>query len=163
MAKYDLKKKVRLGILGGTFDPAHKGHLKISKVAKKLFKLDKIVWAITEKNPFKSKSFYSLKKRVQIAKSLTKKTKYVTVGFYEKKIKSNKTIKLIKFFKKNRSNEIFFIMGADNLINFHKWNNWSKIGKNTADLQIFSKSLKLLKLSTRMLTEFCQNLLDSKL
>ena len=129
MAKYDLKKKVRLGILGGTFDPAHKGHLKISKVAKKLFKLDKIVWAITEKNPFKSKSFYSLKKRVQIAKSLTKKTKYVTVGFYEKKIKSNKTIKLIKFFKKNRSNEIFFIMGADNLINFHKWHRWESISK----------------------------------
>ena len=129
MAKYDLKKKVRLGILGGTFDPAHKGHLKISKVAKKLFKLDKIVWAITEKNPFKSKSFYSLKKRVQIAKSLTKKTKYVTVGFYEKKIKSNKTIKLIKFFKKNRSNEIFFIMGADNLIRFHKWYKWKLISQ----------------------------------
>ena len=108
-------------------------------IAKKLFKLDKIVWAITEKNPFKSKSFYSLKKRVQIAKSLTKKTKYVNVGFYEKKIKSNKTIKLIKFFKKNRSNEIFFIMGADNLINFHKWNNWSKIGK-LAKILVFDRS-----------------------
>jgi len=139
MAKYDLKKKVRLGILGGTFDPAHKGHLKISRVAKKLFKLDKIVWAITEKNPFKNKSFYNLKKRVQIAKSLTKKTKYVSVGFYEKKIKSNKTIKLINFFKKNPRNKIFLIIGADNLINFHKWNSWSKIGV-LAKILVFDRS-----------------------
>ena len=139
MAKYDRKKKVRLGILGGTFDPAHKGHLKISGVAKKLFKLDKVVWAITEKNPFKSKSFYSLNKRIHFAKSLTKKTKYVTVGFYEKKIKSNKTIKLINFFKKNPHNKIFFIIGADNLINFHKWNNWFKIGM-LAKILVFDRS-----------------------
>ena len=63
----------------------------------------------------------------------------MTVGFYEKKIKSNKTIKLIKFFKKNPSYEIFFIMGADNLINFHKWNNWSKIGK-LAKILVFDRS-----------------------
>ena len=139
MVKYDPKKKVRLGILGGTFDPAHQGHLKISRVAKKLFKLDKVVWAITKKNPFKSKSFYSLNKRIHIAKNLTKKTRYVTVGFYEKKIKSNKTIKLINFFKKNPHNEIFFIIGADNLINFHKWNNWSKIGM-LAKILVFDRS-----------------------
>ena len=128
MVKYDLKKKVRLGILGGTFDPAHQGHLKISSVAKKLFKLDKVIWAITKKNPFKKKSFYSLNKRLKIAKILTKKKGYITVGFYEKKIRSNKTIKLINLFKKNSHNEIFFIIGADNLINFHKWNSWYKIG-----------------------------------
>ena len=45
--------KKKIGILGGTFDPAHKGHLSISKEAKKRFDIDKIIWAITKKNTFK--------------------------------------------------------------------------------------------------------------
>ena len=47
----NLKKKI--GILGGSFDPAHKGHLAISKEAKKRLNLEQIVWAITNKNPLK--------------------------------------------------------------------------------------------------------------
>ena len=46
-------RKIKIGILGGSFDPAHKGHLAISKEAAKRFKLKNIIWAITEKNPFK--------------------------------------------------------------------------------------------------------------
>ena len=46
--------------MGGTFDPAHLGHIKISKEAKKKFKLEKVYWAVTNKNPFKSKSKKSL-------------------------------------------------------------------------------------------------------
>ena len=41
----------KIGVLGGSFDPAHKGHLAISKEAKKILKLKKVIWAITEKNP----------------------------------------------------------------------------------------------------------------
>ena len=51
----NLSLKTKIGILGGSFDPAHKGHLKISKVAAKKYKLTKIIWAITQKNPFKKK------------------------------------------------------------------------------------------------------------
>ena len=51
--------KKKNGILGGTFDPAHKGHLSISKEAKKRFDIDKIIWAVTKKNPFKEKSSLS--------------------------------------------------------------------------------------------------------
>ena len=49
--------------------------------------------------------------------------------FYENIIKSNKTINLINHLTKNKKNEIYFLMGADNLINFHKWYKWRKISQ----------------------------------
>jgi nicotinate-nucleotide adenylyltransferase len=122
-------KKIKIGILGGTFDPAHRGHLTISKLAKKEFSLDYVIWAITKKNPFKSKSSLSLEKRIKIAKKITQSSKFIKIKFYEDTIKSNKTIDLINHIKKNISLEINFIMGADNLINFHKWHKWKTISQ----------------------------------
>ena len=64
------KKKLKIGLLGGTFNPAHKGHLKISKEAKKRFQLNYVIWAITKKNPFKKKTSLSLKKELNMQKQL---------------------------------------------------------------------------------------------
>ena len=121
--------KTKIGILGGTFDPAHKGHLEISKRAKKGFRLKNIVWAITKQNPFKNQSKSNLRSRMQFAKKVIGKHNYIKVKFYEEKIKSNKTIDLIKHLTQQKQNEIYFIMGADNLINFHKWYKWKSIIK----------------------------------
>ena len=144
--KINYKKKI--GILGGSFDPAHKGHVKISVEAKKKFKINKIIWAITKKNPFKSKSYFELKKRITFAKKIAKKYSFISVKYYEDKIKSNKTINLINYIKKNNNRpEIFFLMGADNLISFHKWYKW-KIISSKCSILVFdrtnykSKSLK---------------------
>ena len=122
-------KKDKIGILGGSFDPAHKGHLAISKEALKRLKLKKIIWAITKKNPFKKISNISLLNRIKHCKKIINKTNLIKVKFYEDIIKSNKTINLINFFTKNKKNEVYFIMGADNLINFHKWHKWKMISK----------------------------------
>ena len=123
-------KKNKIGILGGTFDPAHKGHIQISKEAKKKFNLNKVFWIITKKNPFKKKSFLSLKERIQYAKKLNINNKFIKIYFFEDKIKSNKTIDLIKYLRKRyKKTEFFFIMGADNLINFHKWKKWREIAE----------------------------------
>ena len=154
--KNNCKKKI--GILGGSFDPAHKGHLKISIEARKKFKIDKIIWAVTKKNPFKSKSQFNLKKRISLSKRITKKYNFISIKFYEDKIKSNKTIDLVNYLKKkyNRS-EMFFLMGADNLISFHKWHKWKTISSK-CNILVFdrtkykSKSLKSMafrKLNTK--------------
>ena len=133
-------KKNKIGILGGTFDPAHIGHIKISKEAKKKFHLNKIFWVITKKNPFKKKSFFSLKKRINYAKKLNINNKFIKIYFFEDKIKSNKTIDLMKFLKNRyKKTEFFFIMGADNLINFHKWKKWNKIAE-ISKILVFDRS-----------------------
>ena len=119
----------KIGILGGSFDPAHKGHIAISKEAKKIFKLKKVIWAITKKNPLKRKSSLTIIERIRVCKKFTKSYSFIEVKFFEKIIRSNKTIDLIKYLKKNSKLEIYFLMGADNLINFHKWHKWKIISQ----------------------------------
>ena len=150
MVQVKSENKKKIGILGGTFDPAHKGHIKISKEAKKRFGIEKIIWAITKKNPYKNKSSLSLKERIKYAKEINLKNKFIKVNFYENIIKSNRTIDLIKYIKrKNKNAEIYFIMGADNLINFHKWKK-SKLISSICNILVFdrngykAKSLKSL-------------------
>ena len=121
--------KKKIGILGGSFDPAHKGHLAISKEAKKRLNLSHIIWAITKKNPFKKQSKTCLADRINYCKKIIGKNKFIKVRFYENRIKSNKTIDLINFLAQNKKDEIYFLMGADNLVHFHKWHKWKLISK----------------------------------
>ena len=95
--------KTKIGILGGSFDPAHKGHLAISKEAKKRFELKNIIWAITKKNPFKNQSKTSVTERIKLCKKIIGNNSFIKVRFYENKINSNKTIDLINHLKKNKT------------------------------------------------------------
>ena len=134
MAKLEAKskiKKIKIGILGGSFDPAHKGHLAISKEALKKFNLKSVIWAITIQNPFKEKSIKNLKKRITDCKKIISTNKLIKVKFFEDIINSNKTIDLINHLSKNKKYDLYFLMGADNLITFHKWHKWKQILKKS--------------------------------
>ena len=134
----EIQKKY-VGLLGGSFDPAHKGHLGISKIAIKELELKKIYWVITKKNPFKNKTFYSLNERIKYAKKVVKGQKKIKTIYLDNIIKSSRIIDVIDYFlKKKKIKNIFFIIGSDNLIQFHRWKSWKKIVK-LAKLIVFSR------------------------
>ena len=131
--------KKYIGLLGGSFDPAHKGHLGISKIAINKLKLKKIYWVITKKNPFKNKTFYSLKERIKYAKKISRTQKKIQTVYLDNIIKSSRVIDVVNYFiKKKNIKNIYFIIGSDNLIRFHKWKSWKKIAK-LVKLIVFSR------------------------
>ena len=100
------------GVFGGSFDPVHKGHLKISKIAIKKLKLDKILWLVTKKNPFKNQSFYSLTERVKNAKKMVKNEKKIKVISLDKIINTSRSINVINYLvNKKKLKNIYFIIG----------------------------------------------------
>ena len=148
MQKLSKKNHAKIGILGGTFDPPHKGHLYISKIALKKLKLNKLIWIVTKKNPLKKKPYLSTKMRMNLSKKMTEKEKKIFVKYYDDKVQSINTFNLLNYIKKkNQKTKLFFLIGADNLAKFHKWNNWKKIPK-LAKIVIFPRqnySIKSLK------------------
>ena len=132
-------RKKYIGLLGGSFDPAHKGHLGISKIAIKKLKLKKVYWVITKKNPFKNETFYSLEERIKYAKKISRKQKKIQTVYLDNIIKSSRVIDVVNYFiKKKNIKNIYFIIGSDNLIRFHKWKSWKKIVK-LVKLIVFSR------------------------
>ena len=88
------------------------------------------MWIVTKKNPLKQKPYLSIKTRIKLSKEITKKEKKIFVKYFDDKIKSNNTFNILNFIKKkNKKAKLFFLIGADNLVKFHKWNNWKKIPK----------------------------------
>ena len=139
MQKLSKKKYIKIGILGGTFDPPHKGHLYISRIALKKLKLNRLIWIVTKNNPLKEKPYLNIKTRIKLSKKITRKEKKIFVKYYEDKIKSINTFNLLNYIKKkNQKAKLFFLIGADNLAKFHKWNNWKKIPK-LAKIVVFSR------------------------
>ena len=116
-----------IGLLGGSFDPPHKGHLYISIEALKILKLDEVWWLITPKNPLKINQPATYKERVKNCKSISKNHP-IKIKEIEKQIQSKYSYQTIKYLNSHYNNINFvWLMGADNLINFHKWQDADKI------------------------------------
>ena len=117
----------RIGLLGGSFDPPHKGHIYISIEAKKLLQINEIWWLVTPQNPLKISEPATYQERIKNCKELSK-GKPISIKKIEKKINSKYTYQTLDYLLNHYIDvKFFWIMGADNLINFHKWQKWRQI------------------------------------
>jgi len=129
----------KIGILGGSFDPPHIGHLHISNIALKKLKLDNIILLITKQNPLKQKPYLNKNIRIKLSKDIIKNKKKFSIKCLDDMVKSKNTFDLLNYLKKNKKKtELFFLIGADNLINFHKWKKWEKIPE-LAKIVVFAR------------------------
>ena len=113
-----------IGLLGGSFDPPHRGHIYISLEAKKFLSLKEIWWLVTPQNPLKISSPATYEQRLKNCRKIVKNHP-ILIKEIEKKINSKYSFYTIEYLHQHYSNiKFYWLMGADNLINFHRWKNW---------------------------------------
>ena len=127
-----------IGLLGGSFDPPHKGHLYISIEAKKVLKLDEIWWLVSPQNPLKISKPANYTERLKNCYEITK-GQPIKISEIEKKINSKYTYQSLSYIQNHYKNiKFFWLMGADNLINFHQWQKWRSIS-NDISIVVFKR------------------------
>jgi len=121
---------MRIGLFGGTFDPPHLAHLGASLLALKRLKLDRVWWLVTPGNPLKNtRGLAPLAKRIAAARALTNHPRIDVTGL-EAVINTRYTYDTISWLIARCPRVRFvWIMGADNLRSFHRWQKWRGISK----------------------------------
>jgi nicotinate-nucleotide adenylyltransferase len=119
---------MRIGLLGGSFNPPHEAHRAISLVALKRLGLDQVWWLVTPGNPLKDAStLASLRARIEAARAMANHPRIAVTGF-EAGTGSAYTIDLIERLKRRFPGVSFvWLMGADNLATFDRWRAWERI------------------------------------
>ena len=119
---------MRIGLLGGSFNPPHVAHRAISLFAIKRLKLDRVWWLVTPGNPLKDQGgLHDLNERSEAARKMANDPR-IDISCLESVIGTRYTVDTISYLRRRASGLRFvWIMGADNLAQFHRWKNWRRI------------------------------------
>ncbi|WP_419797841.1 MAG: nicotinate-nucleotide adenylyltransferase [Terasakiella sp.] len=128
-----------VGLLGGSFNPAHSGHVYISELALRKLKLDHVWWLVSPQNPLKpTKGMAPLAQRVASAQKVVRNSR-IQITTLETQLNTRYTADTLVALKRRYPNIRFvWIMGADNLASFHRWKDWQKIF-GTCGIAIFHR------------------------
>ena len=129
----------RVGLLGGSFNPAHEGHLAISLEALKRLALDQIWWLVSPQNPLKSRlDMAQLPSRMASARAIVADHPRIVVTDLERNFGTTYTVDTVKRLKRNEQCDFVWLIGADNLLQLPKWRNWRTL-LNLVPIAVFDR------------------------
>jgi nicotinate-nucleotide adenylyltransferase len=119
---------MRVGLFGGSFNPAHAGHAHVAETAKRRLKLDKVIWLVSPQNPLKpAHETADLAHRLAGARAMANE-RGMAVSDAETRIGAQYTIDTVRALQARYPRVRFvWIMGADSLASFHRWRGWTQI------------------------------------
>ena len=125
---FHLERGMRVGLYGGSFNPAHEGHAHVAETARKRLRLDRVIWLVSPQNPLKpAHETASLESRMAGARRHAR-GRAMIVSAAETRIGSTYTIDTLRVLKaRYPSVKFVWIMGADSLASFHRWRGWTQI------------------------------------
>lgn len=123
-----LRPGMRVGLFGGSFNPAHDGHAHVAETARERLGLDRVIWLVSPQNPLKStRETAPLAARVASARALARGPS-MSVSDLETRLGSQFTVDTVRALKARFPGVRFiWIMGADGLASFHRWKGWTQI------------------------------------
>lgn len=120
----------RIGLLGGSFDPPHSGHVHVTQWALRALGLDRVWWLVSPGNPLKRRGPAAIGRRVEAARRLVRHPR-VDVTDIERRLGSSYTADtLARLMALYPGVRFVWLMGADNLAGFHRWERWEWIAGN---------------------------------
>ena len=146
---------LRIGLLGGSFNPAHEGHVHVSEVALKRLRLDYVWWLVTPHNPLKSHgSLMPLAERVRYAKKVAHHPRIIVMDI-ERCLGTRYSIDTLTALQKRFPRISFvWLMGSDNLESFRRWRRWPDIVRRVPIAVIQRPGTVLSMLSAKPMQRF---------
>ena len=125
---FDLRPGMRVGLLGGSFNPAHEGHAHVARTALARLGLDRVIWLVSPQNPLKQgHASASLAERMAGARRMASGPRMI-VSDLEARLGSRYTLDVVRTLRARHPGVRFvWLMGADNLASFHLWRGWQAI------------------------------------
>ncbi len=123
-----VERRMQVGLFGGSFNPPHAGHALVAEIALRALALDQIWWMVTPGNPLKSgRALAPLSERVALSESVAQDPR-IKVTAFEAAARVRYTADALALVRaRNPGIDFVWIMGADNLAEFHRWQRWREI------------------------------------